>query len=83
MCHLLTDEGTGLRLKHEILLLGTFSSAAKSPGKHFVKQLHSAWRLCDNIGILRICLGFSDCIYLSGSGNIYGSVAIHAGPGQA
>lgn len=45
ICHLLIDEHTELRSKHEILLLKTFSSAAKSPGKHFVKQLHSAWQL--------------------------------------
>lgn len=66
------DSSTG------ILLLETFSSAAKSPGKHFVKQLHSAGRSGDNIGILRICSGFSDCIYLSVPGNIYSNTAIHA-----
>lgn len=78
MCCLLTDECTEQRLKHGILLLKTFSSAAKSPGKHFVKQLHSAWGLCDNIGILRICPGFSYCIYLSVPGNIYSNTAIQA-----
>lgn len=68
----------GLGLKLGILLPETFSSAAKSPGKHFVRQLHSAWRLCDNIGIFRICSGFSHGIYLSEPGNIYGKAAIHA-----
>lgn len=55
-----------------------FHLAAKSPGKHFVKQLHSAGRLCDNIGNLRICSGFSKSIYLSTLRNIYSSTAIHA-----
>lgn len=68
----------GWRLSTGILLLETFSSAAKSPGKHFVKQLHSAGGSGDNIGILRICSGFSDCIYLSVPGNIYSNTAIHA-----
>lgn len=43
-------------------------------GKHSVIQLHSAWRPCDNTGILRICLGPSCCIYLPGPGHIYGNV---------
>lgn len=78
VCHLLIDEHRELRPEHGILLLKTFSSAAKSPGKHFVKQLHSAGRLCDNIGNLRICSGFSNSIYLSMLRNIYSSTAIHA-----
>lgn len=78
ICHLLIDEHRGLRPEHRILLQKTFSSAAKSPGKHFVKQLHSAGRLCDNTGNLRICSGFSKSIYLSTLRNIYSSTAIHA-----
>lgn len=78
ICHLLIDEHRELRPEHRILLRETFSSAAKSPGKHFVKQLHSAETLCDNIGNLRICSGFSKSIYLSMLRNIYSSTAIHA-----
>lgn len=78
MCHLLIDEHRELRPEHRILLRKTFSSAAKSPGKHFVKQLHSAGTLCDNIGNLRICSGFSKSIYLSTLRNIYSNIAIHA-----
>lgn len=78
LCHLLIDEHRELRPEHRILLRKTFSSAAKSPGKHFVKQLHSAGRLCDNIGNFRICSGFSKSIHLSMLRNIYSSTAIHA-----
>lgn len=78
ICHLLTDEHRELRPEHRILLQKTFSSAAKSPGKHFVKQLHSAGTLCDNIGNSRICSGFSKSIYLSMLRNINSSTAIHA-----
>lgn len=75
---MLIDEHRELRPEHRILLRKTFSSAAKSPGKHFVKQLHSAGRLCDNIGNFRICSGFSKSIHLSMLRNIYSSTAIHA-----
>lgn len=78
ICHLLIDEHRELRPENRILLRKTFSSAAKSPGKHFVKQLHSAGRLCDNIGNLRICSVFSNSTYLSMLRNIYSSTAIHA-----